>query len=107
MAKIIPKNTKVKTAAENVAGERYVLRLFITGILPFSVSAVKNVKAICEQYLKGRYDLEIIDIYQQPSIAREENILAVPVLVRKLPLPEVRIIGDLSDTKKVLDAFDL
>ncbi len=92
----------------NLAGkEKYILRLFITGILPNSVRAVKNIKTICEQYLKGRYDLEIIDIYQQPSLAFTEDIIAVPVLIKKFPLPEERMIGDLSNIKNVLKELDL
>ena len=84
------------------AGGKYVLRLFITGILPNSARAVENINAICEKYLKDRYELEIIDIYQQPFLALAEEIIAVPVLIKKSPLPEVRLIGDLSDTEKVL-----
>ena len=95
--------------AGSVAKEqkRYVLRLFITGILPNSVRAVANIHAICEKYLKDRYELEIIDIYQQQPLALEEDIVAVPVLIKKSPLPVVRMIGDLSNTEKVLVALDL
>jgi circadian clock protein KaiB len=83
-------------------GEKYILRLFVTGILPNSVRAIKNINIICEQYLKGKYELVIIDIYQQPSLALTEDIIAVPVLIKKFPLPEERMIGDLSNTEKVL-----
>jgi len=107
MAQKIVKKREVKVAALPAAGETYVLRLFITGILPNSVRAVKNINAICEQYLKGRYELEIIDIYQQPSLSLTENIIAVPVLIKKFPLPEERVIGDLSDTKMVLKELNL
>lgn len=101
--KKIPKNAGIRLkAAEADNGEKYILRLFITGILPNSARAIVNIKAICEQYLKGRFELEIIDIYQQPSLALSEEIIAIPVLIRKFPLPEERIIGDLSDTEKVL-----
>lgn len=82
--------------------ETYILRLFVTGILPNSARAVINIKAICEKYLTGSFDLEIIDIYQQPHLALEEDIVAVPILIKKFPLPEVRLIGDLSNTKLVL-----
>jgi len=85
----------------------YVLKLFVTGILPNSIHAIKNANAICEQYLEGRYELEIIDIYQQPSLAITEDIIAVPVLIKKFPLPEERMIGDLSDIEKVLKGLDL
>jgi len=104
------KNLKKEKSKVVTAGgdkETYVLRLFITGMLPNSVRAVKNIKAICEQHLKGRYQLEIIDIYQQPSLTITENIIAVPVLIKKYPLPEERVIGDLSDTKLVLKELHL
>jgi circadian clock protein KaiB len=102
MSKKIPKNTKVKVEAEVSSGEKYILRLFVTGILPNSARAVVNIKAICEQYLKDRYELEIIDIYQQPALALTEEIIAIPVLIKKFPLPEERMIGDLSDIDNVL-----
>jgi len=80
----------------------YVLQLFITGANPNSVRAVANIKQICEQYLKGTYSLEIIDVYQQQAIAEKEQLIALPLLIRKQPLPERRLIGDMSDTEKVL-----
>ena len=107
MSKKIPKNTKVKVEAEGNRGEKYILRLFVTGILPNSARAVVNIKAICEKYLKGRYELEIIDIYQQPALALTEEIIAIPVLIKKFPLPEERLIGDLSNTEKVLKGLHL
>ena len=81
---------------------KYILRLFVTGILPNSVRAVVNIKAICEKYLKDRYELEIIDIYQQPELAHTEEIIAVPLLIKKFPLPEERMVGDLSNVDQVL-----
>ena len=87
--------------------DTYILRLFITGILPNSIRAVVNCKALCEKYLENRYELEIIDIYQQPELAVNEEIIAVPVLIKKFPLPEERVIGDLSDIEKVLQSLDL
>jgi circadian clock protein KaiB len=98
---------KVKTEAINAGRKEYVLRLFVTGILPNSVRAVLNIKAICEKYLNNRYELEIIDIYQQPDLALTEDILAVPVLVKKSPFPEVRMIGDLSNEEKVLTGLGI
>jgi len=80
----------------------YVLRLYITGASANSQKAVNNLKEICDTYLKGNYTLEIIDIYQQKHLAKNENIIALPLLIKSFPLPERRIIGDLSDTKKVL-----
>ena len=98
---------KVKTEAINAGRKEYVLRLFVTGILPNSVRAVINIKAICEKYLNERYELEIIDIYQQPDLALTEDILAVPVLVKKSPFPEVRMIGDLSNVEMVLTGLGI
>ena len=87
--------------------EQYVLRLYVTGMTPRSTRAVENVRAICEQHLQGRYDLEVIDIYQQPTLAKGEQIIAAPTLIKKLPLPLRRVIGDLSSTEKVLLGLDL
>ncbi len=83
----------------------YVLRLYITGASPNSARAISNIRAICEAHLTNRYSLEIIDIYQQGGLAKEEQIVALPVLVKKAPLPERRLIGDLSDTQKVLKSL--
>lgn len=107
MSKKVPKIIKVKGEAEGAGGEKYILKLFVTGILPNSARAVVNIKAICEKYLKGRYELEIIDIYQQPTLALTEDIIAIPVLIKKFPLPEVRLIGDLSDTEKVIKGLHI
>lgn len=107
MAKKVSIKTKVKTKAGIAEGEKYILRLFITGILPNSTRAVINCQALCEKYLENRYELEIIDIYQQPDLAVNEEIIAVPVLIKKFPLPEERVIGDLSDIEKVLQSLDL
>lgn len=107
MSSKTPKKSKVKLEAENPGGEKYVLKLFVTGILTNSTRAIVNIKAICEKHLEGKYELEIIDIYQQPELALEENIIAIPVLIKKFPLPEERVIGDLSDTEKVLKGLNI
>jgi circadian clock protein KaiB len=86
---------------------RYVLRLYVTGLTPRSICAVNNLRAICNEYLEGRYDLEVVDIYQQPLLARGEQIIAAPTLVRQFPLPVRRIIGDLSNRERVLLGLDL
>jgi circadian clock protein KaiB len=86
---------------------RYVLRLYITGSSPRSMRAVTNLKRICEEHLSGRYDLEIIDIYQQPVLAAGEQVIAAPTLVKKLPEPLRRLIGDMSNTDQVLFGLDL
>jgi circadian clock protein KaiB len=87
--------------------ERYVLRLFVSGATLRSTNAIANIKAICETELAGRYELEVIDIYQQPDLAKDAEIVAVPTLVRTLPAPIRRLIGDLSETEKVLVGLDL
>ena len=94
-------------AAQVPPAERYVLRLYVTGMTSRSARAVKNLQAICDEYLEGRYDLEVIDIYQQPVLVKGEQIIAAPTLVRKLPAPVRRIIGDLSNTERVLVGLDL
>lgn len=83
----------------------YVLRLFVTGMTPRSQRAIGNIRKLCEEYLPGRYELEIIDIYQQPTLARNEQIIAAPTLVKKLPLPLRKIIGDMSEPGRVLVAL--
>ncbi len=98
---------KFKDDTESSAKEVYFLRLYVTGMLPNSAHAIVNIKAICERYLKNRYELEIIDIYQQPSLALKDEIIAIPVLIKKFPLPEERMIGDLSDIEKVLKGLHL
>ena len=87
--------------------DKYKLRLFITGSTIRSVLALANLKRVCEEYLKGRYELEVIDLYQHPSLAKGEQIIAAPTLIKKLPLPFRRIIGDMSDKDKVLLGLDL
>jgi circadian clock protein KaiB len=94
-------------AVQGLGTERYVLRLYVTGTTPKSMRAIENLKRICEEHLQGRYDLEVIDIYQKPALVIGEAIIAVPTLIKKLPLPLRRIIGDLSDTEHVLFGLDL
>ena len=94
-------------AAEGPPAEQYVLRLYVTGMTARSARAVKNLQAICDEYLHGRYDLEVIDIYQQPILLKGEQIIAAPTLVKKLPLPMRRIIGDMSNRERVLLGLDL
>lgn len=83
-------------------GRRYMLHLYIAGLTDRSATAVSNLKAICESHLKGRYELEVVDIYQQPGLAQAEDVTAVPMVVRRLPPPLRRIIGDLSKEERVL-----
>ena len=87
--------------------ERYVLRLYVTGMTPRSARAIRNLQAICEEHLHDRYELEVIDIYQQPVLTKGEQIVAAPTLIKKLPLPMRRIIGDMSNRERVLVGLDL
>jgi circadian clock protein KaiB len=103
--KVEQKNTPQKHLNEETA--EYVFRLFITGATPNSIRAVTNIKLICEEHLTGRYFLEIIDVYQQGAVAEKEQLIALPLLIKKKPLPERRMIGDLSDTEKVLKGLGL
>ena len=85
----------------------YQLRLFVTGASPNSSRAITNLKDICETHLKGNYDLEIVDVYQQPLIVEREQIIALPMLIKKAPGIERRLIGDMSNTGKVLKGLGL
>ncbi len=87
--------------------KHYVLRLYVTGMTQRSTEAFAMIKNICEEYLDGRYDLEVVDIYQNPHLAKDEQIIAVPTLVKKLPVPLRRVIGSLSDKDRVLLGLDL
>lgn len=86
---------------------RWNLRLYVAGQTPRSVTAFRNLKDICEEYLKGQYHIEVIDLMENPTLARGDQILAVPTLVRKLPQPIRKIIGDLSNTERVLVGLDI
>ena len=86
---------------------KYVLRLYVTGMTPKSTQAIANVQELCEKYLAGSYELDVIDIYQQPTLAKGEQIIATPTLIKKLPLPLRKLIGDMSDTERFLVGIDL
>ncbi len=94
-------------ALANHKRETYVLRLYVTGMTPQSMRAIDNVKKMCEQHLHGRYNLEVIDLYQNPKLAEGEQIIAAPTLIKKLPLPLRRVIGDMSKTERILVGLDL
>jgi circadian clock protein KaiB len=85
----------------------YVLRLFVTGLTTRSTQAIDTIKDICEEQLKGRYKLEVIDLSKEPQLAKQENIIAAPTLIKKLPVPLRRLIGDLSNKERVLLGLDL
>ena len=98
---------KFQRAEQRGAKEEFVLRLYVTGATSRSTRAISNLKQICEKHLKGRYDLEVVDIYQQPILAVRAQILAAPTLIKKLPLPLRRLIGDLSDEHRILLGLDV
>lgn len=99
--------TALNKALKKKSSDRYLLKLYISGVTPRSTAAIERVKRICEGHLKGRCDLEIVDIYQQPSLAKGEQIIAAPTLLKKLPLPLRRVIGDMSNEERVLLGLDL
>jgi circadian clock protein KaiB len=88
-------------------GQRYVLRLYVTGTTFHSVTALSRIKTFCEENLKGRYQLEVVDIYQRPQLARHEQIVAIPTLIRSLPTPHRQFIGDLTRVERMLVGPDL
>ena len=100
------KNVQNRTSVKSTNDE-WVLRLYVAGQTPKSINAFKNLKAICEDKLDGKYKIEVIDLLVNPQLAGDDQIFAVPTLVRKLPVPVRKIIGDLSDTERVLVGLDL
>ncbi len=92
---------------QNAESTKYVLRLYVAGTTPRSLTAIANIQKICDTYLNNRYTLQVIDLYKQPQLAMGEQIIAVPTLIKELPPPIRRIIGDLSDTDKVLVGLDI
>src|SRR5512136_987107 len=102
------KTSKVfEKALEKSTKEKYLLRLYVSGTTPRSLRAVANIKKICEEHLQGRYDLEVVDIYQQPTLAKGEQIIAAPTLIKKLPLPLRKFIGDMADQERMLVGLEL
>lgn len=108
---------KAKSAARTTAAfeataartdrPRYVLRLYVAGMTSRSMRAIASIKTICDEHLAGRYELDVIDLYQQPVLARGDQIIATPTLIKQLPAPLRRLIGDLSDTERVLVGLNL
>ena len=105
MTSATPKRSKAYRAAKEEA--EWDLRLYVAGQSPKSLLAIANLKRICEEHLRGKYRIEVIDLLEYPQLARGDQILAIPTLVRKLPVPVRKIIGDLSATEKVLIGLDL
>jgi circadian clock protein KaiB len=96
-----------EAASANLDHARYVLRLYVTGTTRNSERAIVNIRRICEEHLRGRYDLEVVDISEHPTLAQGEQIIAAPTLIKKLPLPLRRFIGDMSQTERILLRLDL
>lgn len=89
------------------ARKMYSLRLYITGQTPRSAASIRNLREVCDEFLEGRFELQIIDLYERPELAREAQVVAAPTLIKKLPLPLRRLVGDLSNRKEVLLGLDL
>jgi circadian clock protein KaiB len=109
-AKVSPHKTarkKTVTKAARKKNETYMLRLYVAGQTPRCVAAFANLKKICEEHLAGQYQIEVVDLLENPRLAQGDQILAIPTLVRKLPEPVRKIIGDLSNTERVLVGLDL
>lgn len=102
-----PKSTAKKSKQDNSGKDNWILRLYVAGQTQKCITAFNNLKRICETELKGKYSIEVIDLLENPQLSREHQILAIPTLVRKLPVPVRKIIGDLSDTERVLVGLDI
>lgn len=103
-----PAKPKLKSVThKRQATNYYILKLYVAGLSPKSAAAISNIKIICEENLQGRYQLDVIDLYQQPQLAKGEQIIAIPTLIKKLPFPLRQIIGDLSNTEHVLVGLDI
>jgi circadian clock protein KaiB len=103
----MPEGDPLIAMLKNEEKQKYMLRLFVTGASPVSVRAINNLKLILEEHLNDKYDLEIIDVHQQPLMVKDEDITAVPMLIKKFPLPFRRLVGDMSDNEKVLRGLGL
>lgn len=105
--KVVKHNLKGRAKPEEAVSDFWTLRLYVAGQTPKSLAAFANLKSICEEYLLGRYTIEVIDLIENPRLARGDQIIAIPTLVRKLPKPLRKIIGDLSNKEKVLVGLDI
>ena len=107
MKKVKSSTRQFEELLETPPARHYMLRLYVTGATPASTHAIENLKKICEEHLHGKYQLEVVDIYQQPALAHGKNIIVAPTLVKELPLPVRRLIGDLSDRERVLTGLEI
>ena len=99
--------TNTENSPKNTGDEKWMLRLYVAGQTPKAITAFANLKKICEEHLQGNYQIEVIDLLVNPTLAKDDQILALPTLVRKLPEPMKKIIGDLSNTERVLVGLDI
>jgi circadian clock protein KaiB len=109
-SKIKAKKSDVSSARKRApkrSGARYALRLYITGQTPRSRQSVENLRALCDKYIPGQFDLEVVDIYQQPAMAAAGQIIAAPTLIKSMPLPLRRLVGDFSDQNRVILGLDI
>jgi len=109
-SRIKRKRSGVTSATKNArkpSAARYALRLYITGQTPRSLRSVENLRALCDKYIPGQFDLEVVDIYQQPAMAAAGQIIAAPTLIKSMPLPLRRLVGDFSDQKRVILGLDI
>lgn len=109
-----PSRKKTARAARKAPGSRkmstrkmYSLRLYITGQTPRSAASIRNLREVCDEFLEGRFELQVIDLYQRPELAKDAQVVAAPTLIKKLPLPLRRLVGDLSNKNEVLMGLDL
>ncbi|HEY8715211.1 MAG TPA: circadian clock KaiB family protein [Candidatus Acidoferrum sp.] len=100
-------STAKKARTREGKKHRYALRLYVTGQTPRSLRSVENLRTLCEKYIPGQFDLEVVDIYQQPAMAAEGQIIAAPTLIKSMPLPLRRLVGDFSDAERVILGLDL
>ena len=91
----------------DLAQPNYLFRLYVSGTSPRSTLAIRNVRSICDRYLDGHYDLEVIDVYQQPAETKSAQVIAVPTLIKEVPLPPQRFVGDMSDTERIVIGLNL
>lgn len=101
--KAVPARSRKKPAKK----DKYIMRLYVTGATPRSTAAITNLRKLCDEHLPGRYELNVIDVYQQPKLAREVQIIAAPTLIKSFPLPLRRCIGDMSNTQSLLTVLKI
>lgn len=106
-AKSKDSTAELEQSVKNLKKGTYLLRLYVTGMTPRSLRAIENIRNICKEHLEGRYELEVIDIYHRPDLARDQQVIAAPTLIKELPPPLRRFIGDLSDKERILVRLDL